>query len=194
MIWTDIQQSMYTTHNFFNNNITDNDNNTSLANDTIQPTTLKRQSLINSNSYNSTRTDSMSSSTEEDDYSATSRHTNLKRKASMDNNESEDNTDEKRKNFLERNRQAALKCRQRKKQWLKSLQERVEYLSNDNEQLQLQANVMRDEVLSLRSLLMVHKDCHINTNNPMLVQQRHLPIQQSTQRNNIVSAPTTKMI
>lgn len=104
MIWTDIQQSMYSTH-FFNGNITNNDNNTSLTNDTIQPTTLKRRSLINSNSYNSTRTDSMSSSTEEDDYSATSRRTNLKRKASMDNNESEDNTDEKRKNFLERNRQ-----------------------------------------------------------------------------------------
>ncbi|KAI8082300.1 hypothetical protein BDF21DRAFT_337953 [Thamnidium elegans] len=192
---------MYSTHNFFNNNTTNNDSNTSLTNDTIQPTTLKRRSLIDSNSYNSIRTDSMSSSTEEDDYSATSRRrTNLKRKASVDNNESEDNTDEKRKNFLERNRQAALKCRQRKKQWLNSLQERVEYLANDNEQLQLQANVMRDEVLSLRSLLMVHKDCHINTNNPMLVQQHqqisHLPIQQSTQRNgnNMISTATTKMI
>lgn len=54
---------------------------------------------------------------------------------------------------------AALKCRQRKKQWLTNLQERVEYLTNDNEQLQLQASLMRNEVLNLRSLLMAHKEC-----------------------------------
>lgn len=85
---------------------------------------------------------------------------------------------------------AALKCRQRKKQWLNSLQERVEYLANDNEQLQLQADVMRDEVLSLRSLLMVHKDCHM-TNNTMLLPQHqqtphhHVHIQTLTQQRHI---------
>ncbi|KAI8885418.1 hypothetical protein K501DRAFT_163890, partial [Backusella circina FSU 941] len=67
--------------------------------------------------------------------------------------------DEKRKNFLERNRQAALKCRQRKKQWLNNLQTRVEFLSNDNEQLQIQVNLMREEAINLRNLLMAHKDC-----------------------------------
>jgi hypothetical protein len=61
---------------------------------------------------------------------------------------------------------AALKCRQRKKQWLTNLQERVKLLANDNEQLQVQANVMRDEVLNLRSLLLAHKNCPMPTNLP----------------------------
>ncbi|ORX60701.1 hypothetical protein DM01DRAFT_1404922 [Hesseltinella vesiculosa] len=68
--------------------------------------------------------------------------------------------EEKRRNFLERNRQAALKCRQRKKQWLNNLQVKVEYLTNDNEQLQIQSNMLREEVIRLRRLLWVHKDCH----------------------------------
>ncbi|KAI8640618.1 hypothetical protein BD408DRAFT_347639 [Parasitella parasitica] len=77
---------------------------------------------------------------------------------------SDDTDEEKRKHFLERNRQAALKCRQRKKQWLTNLQERVEFLANDNEQLQLQANVLRDEVINLRSLLSTHKNCPLSIN------------------------------
>ncbi|KAI8988693.1 hypothetical protein BDB01DRAFT_719438 [Pilobolus umbonatus] len=73
------------------------------------------------------------------------------------------NEDEKRKNFLERNRQAALKCRQRKKQWLNNLQTRVEYLTIDNERLQLQNNMLRDEVMNLRNVLSTHnKECHLN--------------------------------
>lgn len=73
------------------------------------------------------------------------------------------NEDEKRKNFLERNRQAALKCRQRKKQWLNNLQTRVEYLTIDNERLQLQNNILRDEMINLRNILTTHnKDCHLN--------------------------------
>lgn len=59
---------------------------------------------------------------------------------------------------------AALKCRQRKKQWLHNLQERVEFLANDNEQLQIQASLLRDEVLNLRALLMTHKNCPLNNN------------------------------
>lgn len=88
--------------------------------------------------------------------------------------------DEKRRNFLERNRQgkdqgavniphpnefaiAALKCRQRKKQWLNNLQAKVEYLTNDNEQLQLQTSLMREEVMQLRNMLWTHnKQCHLS--------------------------------
>lgn len=42
----------------------------------------------------------------------------------------------------------------------------MEFLANDNEQLQLQANVMRDEVINLRSLLLAHKNCPMPTNLP----------------------------
>ncbi|KAM3588767.1 Transcription factor [Umbelopsis sp. WA50703] len=68
---------------------------------------------------------------------------------------------EKRKNFLERNRQAALKCRQRKKQWLADLQTKVEYLANDNENLQNQATSLREEIINIKTLLLAHKDCAV---------------------------------
>lgn len=67
--------------------------------------------------------------------------------------------DEKRKNFLERNRIAALKCRQRKKQWLNNLQSKVELLTTENEQLQTQVESMREEIVNLKTLLLAHKDC-----------------------------------
>lgn len=86
-----------------------------------------------------------------------------KQRISSVNSSSKDDEDEesKRKHFLERNRQAALKCRQRKKQWLANLQHRVEYLSTDNEQLQSQATRLREEVINLKTLLLAHKECAV---------------------------------
>ncbi|KAK4121021.1 hypothetical protein N657DRAFT_578673 [Parathielavia appendiculata] len=69
--------------------------------------------------------------------------------------------DEKRKNFLERNRVAALKCRQRKKQWLANLQNKVEMYSTENEQLTAQVAHLREEVINLKTLLLAHKDCPV---------------------------------
>lgn len=69
--------------------------------------------------------------------------------------------EEKRKNFLERNRVAALKCRQRKKQWLASLQNKVEMYSNENEALTAQISQLREEVVNLKTLLLAHKDCPV---------------------------------
>lgn len=74
--------------------------------------------------------------------------------------------DDKRKNFLERNRQAALKCRQRKKQWLTDLQQRVENLTQDNEVLHRSCNMLRDEVTTLRNILLAHRDCPIGQGGP----------------------------
>lgn len=118
---------------------------------------------------------------------------NKKRPAAEDKMDEE----EKRKNFLERNRQgekledlrllgmivvslcclmnkyliagllhffillAALKCRQRKKQWLSNLQAKVEYLTTDNEHLQTQTAALRDEIIHLKALLLAHKDCPV---------------------------------
>ncbi|KAG0652077.1 Transcription factor mts1 [Hyphodiscus hymeniophilus] len=70
--------------------------------------------------------------------------------------------EEKRKNFLERNRVAALKCRQRKKQWLANLQHKVEVFSSENDALNSQINSLRDEVVNLKTLLLAHKDCPIS--------------------------------
>lgn len=69
--------------------------------------------------------------------------------------------EEKRKNFLERNRVAALKCRQRKKQWLANLQQKVETYSSENDHLLSQISQLREEVVNLKTLLLAHKDCPV---------------------------------
>jgi len=69
--------------------------------------------------------------------------------------------EEKRRNFLERNRVAALKCRQRKKQWLANLQAKVEMYSAENDSLNGQVAQLHDEIRNLRTLLMGHKDCPV---------------------------------
>ncbi|THG93972.1 hypothetical protein EW145_g8242, partial [Phellinidium pouzarii] len=61
--------------------------------------------------------------------------------------------EEKRRNFLERNRQAALKCRQRKKAWLTQLQAKVEFLSNENERLTNALVSSREEIARLSQLV-----------------------------------------
>lgn len=66
--------------------------------------------------------------------------------------------EEKRKSFLERNRIAALKCRQRKKQQQANLEAKVNYLSTENESLNNQVTQLRDQLASVRSLLLSHKD------------------------------------
>ncbi|KAI8076502.1 uncharacterized protein B0P05DRAFT_546125 [Gilbertella persicaria] len=99
--------------------------------------------------------------------------TNLNNKRSKKTNSVED--EEKRKNFLERNRIAALKCRQRKKQWLQNLQAKVEYLTADNEQLHMQANALREELIQLKTLLMAHKDCPINQQAIQIALNRPIP-------------------
>ncbi|CAD6444748.1 0420527c-1c9e-451e-a8ba-68e5bfabf963 [Sclerotinia trifoliorum] len=69
--------------------------------------------------------------------------------------------DEKRKSFLERNRVAALKCRQRKKQWLNNLQQKVDTYTNENEALQQRIQQMGHEIIQLRTMLLAHKDTPI---------------------------------
>ncbi|ORX63634.1 hypothetical protein DL89DRAFT_74006 [Linderina pennispora] len=57
--------------------------------------------------------------------------------------------DEKRKQFLERNRIAALKCRQRKKQQLNELQQRHDYMVYENERLKNEYLQLRDKALHI---------------------------------------------
>ncbi|KAF2197220.1 hypothetical protein GQ43DRAFT_451836 [Delitschia confertaspora ATCC 74209] len=70
--------------------------------------------------------------------------------------------EEKRKNFLERNRVAALKCRQRKKQWLQNLQQKVELFSTENDALSATVTGLREEIVNLKTLLLAHKDCPVS--------------------------------
>lgn len=67
--------------------------------------------------------------------------------------------EEKRKNFLERNRQAALKCRQRKKAWLGQLQTKVDGLTAENDRLRSIIQNLTDEVGRVSAVLSSHRDC-----------------------------------
>ncbi|KAI7882680.1 hypothetical protein K492DRAFT_57953 [Lichtheimia hyalospora FSU 10163] len=107
-------------------------------------------------------------STEQQEQSAPSTKRTTKKKSAK---HIED--DEKRKNFLERNRIAALKCRQRKKQWLNNLQSKVELLTNENEQLQTQVDSMREEIVNLKTLLLAHKDCPLAQQTKMMGNHHH---------------------
>ena len=58
-------------------------------------------------------------------------------------------------------RVAALKCRQRKKQWLANLQQKVETYGSENDHLLGQISQLREEVVNLKTLLLAHKDCPV---------------------------------
>ena len=61
-------------------------------------------------------------------------------------------------------RVAALKCRQRKKQWLQNLQSKVELFSTENDSLSAQVHSLREEIVGLKTLLLQHKDCPVSQN------------------------------
>ncbi|CEP20113.1 hypothetical protein [Parasitella parasitica] len=65
----------------------------------------------------------------------------------------------KRDKALERNRQAALRCRQRKKEWLNQLQSNVDLLRKENRALEQQSLTLREEILNLKTVLLAHRDC-----------------------------------
>ncbi|XP_064419742.1 cyclic AMP-dependent transcription factor ATF-2 isoform X1 [Latimeria chalumnae] len=69
--------------------------------------------------------------------------------------------DEKRRKFLERNRAAASRCRQKRKVWVQSLEKKAEDLSSLNVQLQNEVTLLRNEVAQLKQLLLAHKDCPV---------------------------------
>jgi ATF/CREB family transcription factor len=60
------------------------------------------------------------------------------------------------------NRVAALKCRQRKKQWLANLQQKVEIFSTENDALAATVTQLREEIVGLKTLLLAHKDCPVS--------------------------------
>ncbi|KAJ8253100.1 hypothetical protein GJAV_G00209120 [Gymnothorax javanicus] len=69
--------------------------------------------------------------------------------------------DEKRRKFLERNRAAASRCRQKRKVWVQSLEKKAEDLNSLNGQLQNEVTLLRNEVAQLKQLLLAHKDCPV---------------------------------
>lgn len=67
--------------------------------------------------------------------------------------------DEKRKQFLERNRVAALKCRQRKKQLFRKMEDELAFYSTGYRELSAQVTLLRQQLMTVRDVLVGHKDC-----------------------------------
>ncbi|KAI9281861.1 hypothetical protein BY458DRAFT_498214 [Sporodiniella umbellata] len=64
-----------------------------------------------------------------------------------------------RKHLLEKNRQAAYRCRQKKKKWVQELEEKSDVYEKANRDLQAQVSQLRDESVYLRNLLLTHSNC-----------------------------------
>ncbi|KAJ3598434.1 hypothetical protein NHX12_001944 [Muraenolepis orangiensis] len=75
----------------------------------------------------------------------------------------DEDPDERRRKFLERNRAAATRCRQKRKVWVVSLEKKAEELTQTNMQLQNEVTMLKSEVTQLKQLLLTHKDCPITT-------------------------------
>ncbi|XP_031177104.1 cyclic AMP-dependent transcription factor ATF-7b isoform X2 [Sander lucioperca] len=74
---------------------------------------------------------------------------------------SEMDPDERRERFLERNRAAASRCRQKRKLWVNSLEKKADDLANMNVSLTNEVSLLRNEVAQLKQLLLAHKDCPV---------------------------------
>uniref|UniRef100_A0A8C3AN26 Activating transcription factor 2 n=1 Tax=Cyclopterus lumpus TaxID=8103 RepID=A0A8C3AN26_CYCLU len=72
-----------------------------------------------------------------------------------------ENPDEKRRKFLERNRAAASRCRQKRKVWVQGLEKKADDINSMNGQLQSEVSLLRNEVAQLKQLLLAHKDCPV---------------------------------
>ncbi|KAI1215093.1 uncharacterized protein F4807DRAFT_405869 [Annulohypoxylon truncatum] len=66
----------------------------------------------------------------------------------------------KRNRFLEKNRVAATKCRQKKKEWVSDLEETRFGLESQNNHLQMEYSSLRNEITQIKSQLMEHAGCN----------------------------------
>ena len=87
------------------------------------------------------------------------------KKLSFDSN---DPNDMRRSKFLERNRVAASKCRQKKKEWTQNLEGRARDLQSENHSLRLWLESMRDEYMYLKTQIAEHRSCNSNDINEYL--------------------------
>ena len=67
--------------------------------------------------------------------------------------------DVRRSKFLERNRVAASKCRQKKKEWTQNLEDRSRKLQKDSNNMRMMIDSLRQEVLFLKGEMLRHSGC-----------------------------------
>lgn len=69
------------------------------------------------------------------------------------------NNKKQRKRLLEKNREAAYRCRQKKKRYVHDLEERSKSLEDRNVDLQDQVVKLKEESIYLRNLILTHGNC-----------------------------------
>ena len=69
------------------------------------------------------------------------------------------NSKDKRIKFLERNRIAASKCRQKKKEWTSNLEIRARELQHEKNQMTVLGSSLKDEVMFLKGEILKHVSC-----------------------------------
>jgi hypothetical protein len=68
--------------------------------------------------------------------------------------------EDKREKFLERNRVAASKCRQKKKAWTNNLEQRARELASERQMLTAHVAMLRNELLELKCRCLEHTSCN----------------------------------
>ncbi|KAI9598835.1 hypothetical protein BDF19DRAFT_419830 [Syncephalis fuscata] len=108
-------------------------------------------------------------------YDMQSNNSDVNNKSNKSNNnssfhdEDEDDDDDddgdnvgKRQKFLERNRVAAFKCRQKRKVWMQELETKSEEVTKRNKALQLLVSQLKEEAIQLKNQMLAHQDCDCN--------------------------------
>ncbi|RKP24698.1 hypothetical protein SYNPS1DRAFT_29544 [Syncephalis pseudoplumigaleata] len=74
----------------------------------------------------------------------------------------DEDDEDKRQKFLERNRVAAFKCRQKRKAWMQELETKSEEVTKRNKALHLLVNQLKEEAIQLKNQMLAHRDCDCN--------------------------------
>ncbi|KAI4288477.1 MAG: hypothetical protein L6R35_002260 [Caloplaca aegaea] len=101
----------------------------------------------------------------------------------------------RRHKFLERNRVAASKCRQKKKEWTQNLESRARELQKENRSVRIMLDSLRDEMLFLKGEMLKHSNCsceHIQGWVKSSAASRDLSPIIKSEQSPVNSAPTTR--
>ncbi|XP_063228814.1 cyclic AMP-dependent transcription factor ATF-7-like isoform X2 [Bacillus rossius redtenbacheri] len=104
----------------------------------------------------------------------------------------EDDAAERKRKFLERNRAAAMRCREKRRSWVQALERRSRELEATNQQLQSEVSGLRAEVAQLKTLLLAHKDCPVTQALAQGAQVTIVPSQQPAEQVINVTLPVAQ--
>ncbi|GAB5585682.1 hypothetical protein Unana1_00582 [Umbelopsis nana] len=90
------------------------------------------------------------------------------------NSDDDDEAAERRRRFLERNRVAASKCRQKKKAWVNELEQTSEKVVEDNKRLNDMVIQLKEEAMFLKNQLLAHGTCNCDVVKQYLKQSAEL--------------------